>query len=166
MRFHLFACLAVLLLALASPVRAAEEKDHGKVALGFHSIVAPIGARIQVAEYYGLDLGVGFSSTKGQDDTAIDIGVPITVKELNGVRVLFRPGFLAEKFDRPWGDTKVRTLSAELEGEGFFTDDFSVSAAFGVASQTVDRPRVEDVTTWRSTGGEFTNVGFHLYLFK
>jgi hypothetical protein len=137
-----------------------------RTALGFHNVAAPVGARIALSENYALDVGVGFSSQDNRDDWAFDGGLPITLKGWRGARALFRPGVLYEKEDLGYGDRRTTTLSAELEGEAFLVKDLSVSAAFGVAHRSVDQPGAGDKTESRSTGGEFTNVGFHLYLFR
>lgn len=156
------ACLFLLSAFLARPASAG-------IALGFHSTTAPLGIRASLGEYYAVDLGVGFLARNGEknDATAFDIGLPLTVKEFDRLHVLLRPGVLFENFEGRLGTTRVRTLSAEVEGEAFLFPQLSVSAALGVARQTVDPAGAgNNETAWVSTGGEFTNVGFHLYLFK
>jgi len=159
-----------LLVCLAFPASAATcragvkhraaavpaERENG-TAVGFHSLAAPIGMRLGVSEYLSLDLGAGFTSRDNQDDWALDGGIPITMKSWKGARALFRPGVLYENRN----DIGKTTISAELEGEAFVAKNFSVSAALGIAHvESQGESRI------RSTGSEFTNVGFHLYLFR
>lgn len=177
-RFVIIAALFLLSIHLALPAQASPCKQSrnattgryeraNRTAIGFHSTKAPIGLRLGLVNHVGLDLGAGFSSEFNRDQSAFDVGVPITVKSWRGARALFRPGVLYERCELPNGDRKTTTLSAELEGEAFLIKDFSVSAAFGVAHRELDSPNaIENESFWTTTGGEFTRVGVHLYLWR
>lgn len=166
-RYVAFAFLFLLSAFLALPAFAYERDKQGrfisnKSAVGFHSTSAPIGARIAVAKSFALDLGVGFSSSDDVDTWAFDGGIPITLKSWQGARALFRPGILVSNYEAPWGDFRTTTVSAELEGEAFLVSNFSVSAAMGLAHESDDSGE----SSVKATGGKFTNVGFHLYLWR
>lgn len=141
-----------------------------RTAVGFHNVAAPVGVRFSVGDRCAFDVGVGFSSSDRADVWTLDAGVPITVVSTDKcglVRALFRPGVLYENQECVGGDINTTTLSAELEGEAFLAKCFSVSAAFGVAHESIDYPgRAENETRTYTTGGEFTRVGMHLYLFR
>jgi len=135
--------------------------------LGFHTKDAPLGVRFGLSDDISLDLAAGFSSADFGDRTTFDVGLPYTLKEWSCVRALLRPGVLYSTCDVPLGDRNTTTLSLELEGEAFLCRQISVSAAFGVAHESVDLPGAsENVTRTYTTGGEFTRVGMHLYLFR
>jgi len=152
---------------LSSTTAPAPEAERAITGLGFHSTEAPIGARIGLTEYLSLDVGVGFNSRDRNDRTTFDVGLPYTVKEWPCLRALIRPGFTHENQECVGGDINTTTLSAELEGEAFLCKQISVSAALGVAHESRDLPGVADnETRTYSTGGEFTRVGMHLYLWR
>jgi hypothetical protein len=156
--------------------------EHKKGSIGFHSLDAPLGVRWWlVSEKVALDLGLGFQSDEafGYPDEkvtswAVDVGVPIVVKSWNRVHVLFRPGILYESqqvvmtspptaFDTD--DAKTINVRGEIEVEAFLLENFSVSASTGVGYQSIDPPGSgEKVTSFSTIANEFTNVGFHVYL--
>lgn len=174
---------------LSTPAFAADDTtmpagQHNKGGLGFHNSGAPLGVRWWlVSEKYALDLGIGFHSEKALPDYpdekvtgwALDVGVPIVLKSWDRVHVLFRPGIFYESqkvvvtsppvaFDTE--NEKTFNVSGEIEAEAFLLKNFSVSASIGIAYQSIDQPGAGDKITSLSTiGNEFTNVGFHVYLF-
>lgn len=180
----LFALLTIApALALADDLAPAEHKSIG---LGFHDVEAPVGVRWWLAgQKVGIDLGVGFSSSSAtlegypDDNTstlAFSAGVPIVVKSWERVHVLFRPGFfyhkeevvvsdagLAEPFATE--DIKTMRISGELEAEVFLMNNLSVSASHGIAYESVDFGGPDDQTGFGTVGNNFTDIGFHMYLF-
>jgi hypothetical protein len=180
----LFALLTIApALALADDMPPAEHKNIG---LGFHDLDAPVGVRWWLAgQKVGIDLGVGFSSASAtlqgypDDNTtslAFAAGVPIVVKSWPRVHVLFRPGFFYHKeevvvsdagLSEPFATEDVKTLriSGELEAEVFLMDNLSVSASHGVAYESVDFGGPDKQTGFGTLGNNFTDVGFHMYLF-
>lgn len=181
----LFALLAVPASAPAQDMPAGEHKNIG---LGFHDLSAPVGVRWWFAgQKVGVDLGIGFSSESAtfdgfpDDNTsrlAFDVGVPIVVKSWPRVHVLFRPGFFYEKDEEiepgldplvdPFEtfDVKTMRISGELEAEVFLMENLSVSASHGLAYESIDVEGLDDKATGFGTlGNNFTEVGFHMYLF-
>lgn len=170
-RSILIASLALLLAspAFAAPCKHATNQNRNaatgryehanRTAVGFHSTAAPLGVRAHLMGNVGIDLGLGFSSQDNLDTWTFDGGLPITIVKRGWLSALLRPGATYDKCETLLGDRKTTTLSAEVEGEAFLVKDFSVSAAFGVAHET-------GTDEWHSTGGEFTRVGMHLYLFR
>lgn len=184
--------LAVILMALVTPTLASAQDmpsgEHKKIGLGFHDLSAPVGLRWWLAgQKVGIDLGIGFSSESAtfegypDDNTsrlAFDVGVPIVVKSWSRVHVLFRPGFFYEKDEEvaenldplvdPFEafDVKTMRISGELEAEVFLMDNLSVSASHGLAYESIDVEGLDDKATGFGTiGNNFTEVGFHMYLF-
>jgi hypothetical protein len=183
------AALMSLVCVLSTPARADNMNmpagEHKKGSIGFHNITAPLGVRWWLmGEKVALDLGLGFHSEKAVASGypnekvtgwAVDVGVPIVMKSWNRVHVLFRPGILYESqqevvtspptaFDTD--NEKTFNLSGEIEAEAFLLDNFSVSASTGIAYQSIDPVGPGDkITSFSTIGNEFTNVGFHIYLF-
>ena len=178
----ILASMFLLSIWLASPAMAAPKKcsDCGharnaatgqyertnQTAVGFHVTQAPLGIRTHLSGNVNLDLGVGFSSRDSRDDLTLDGGLPIEGKKWSGARVLFRPGVCYSKHEKNGPDVKTTAISAEIEGEMFPVRNFSVSAALGVAHTSTDFGVGDDVNEWHATGGEFTRVGVHLYLWR
>jgi len=185
------AALVSLSCLLSTPARADDNMNmpagqHHKGSIGFHTLSAPLGVRWWLMEEkVGLDLGLGFHSEKAVPDYpddkvtgwAIDVGVPIVMKSWSRVHVLFRPGLLYESqqvvvspgppvaFDTD--NEKTFNLSGEIEAEAFLLENFSVSASVGLAYQSIDPVGSGDkITSFSTIGNEFTNVGFHIYLFQ
>jgi hypothetical protein len=183
----LFALLTILpALALADDMPPAEHKSIG---LGFHDVDAPVGVRWWLAgQKVGIDLGVGFSSESAtldgypNDNTsslAFSAGVPIVVKSWERVHVLFRPGFFYHKEEvvvsdgfatptpEPFATQDIKTIriSGELEAEVFLMSNLSVSASHGIAYESVDFGGPDKQTSFGTLGNNFTDIGFHMYLF-
>lgn len=162
--------LAAALLALPS-ISSAQTDRSGKVAIGYFDPEAPLGARYQVSQKVGLDLGFGFAQAEiGDDPTTatpgdekknlqlhIEAGVPFTLIQRDHVNFFFRPGVLF-RFIPTYNQATVpdpyekkteseSAVSLILGAEWFPTDDLSLSVGHGlqfVSSKGVD---ANDLTT-------------------
>lgn len=179
--------------ALAQDGKTAEHKSIG---IGFHDVDAPLGVRWWLSnQKLAIDLGIGFGSQEagnGYPDEsaknwAIGVGVPIVMKSWPRAHVMFRPGLLYQSQEvvisngppPPAGepfDTDNETslfISAEIEGEAFLLENFSISASAGIGFESTqpadfdptDALEPEKETSFSTFGNNFTNIGFHLYLF-
>lgn len=183
----MFALLTILpAFALADDMPPAE---HRSIGLGFHDSDAPIGVRWWMAgQKVGIDLGLGYdreaASTLGftafpdehLSKFTINAGIPIVMKSWSRVHFLFRPGIsyasqqLPDTLATPanFSTLKEKTLriTGELEAEVFLADNFSVSASHGIGYESFD-PAYSDKkeTAFFTLGNNFTNIGFHVYLF-
>lgn len=198
--FSVFAAILVIPICALSGLARAQEgmtAEHKSVGIGFHNTDAPLGVRWWLSgQKLAIDLGVGFGSNeafngypdKSVSNWAIGAGVPIVLKTWSRVHVLFRPGILYESQDvvisdgppPPIGDpfdTDNETdlfITAEIEGEAFLFENFSVSASAGISYQShrpadfdpTDGLEPEKETSFNTFGNNFTNIGFHLYLFR
>lgn len=170
-------CMVAIALA-ASASSALAQPMHYSGGLGFHRTQAPIGLRWWLSgQKIALDAGVGFGSQDLGDETisnwAIDIGLPIALKTWDRVHFMVRPGILYQSFEdfvtAPVFDTDnetVMTILAELEAEVFLAENMSVSASHGIGIVNTN-PAFggESTTDWSTFGDNFTEVGFHVYLF-
>jgi len=178
------AAFLVLLFGIpALPARAQDQPpaEHHSVGIGFHNANAPIGVRWWLSnQKLAIDLGFGFHSEPSELFTdehlkgwAIDAGVPIVLKSWTRFHALLRPGLYYEhqETDVP-GPTfapakdKLFIVSGQIEAEAFLVDNFSVSAATGIAWQKSDPEFGDSETSFITEGGNFTTVGFHAYLFR
>ncbi|HZI89471.1 MAG TPA: hypothetical protein VFD83_03360 [Candidatus Polarisedimenticolia bacterium] len=179
---------ALLSLCCFLPLSAlAQDNDHARhknVGVGFHETTAPLGVRWWFGEQkIGVDLGLGFGSDPSftyPDEKlthyAISAGVPIVLTSWDRVHVLFRPGILYESqqveatvFPAPFDteNEKTMTISGVIEAEAFLLENFSVSASTGVAYESFDPGfGLDKENSFRTVGGNFTNVGFHVYFLK
>jgi hypothetical protein len=186
------------LLALSGPALAQNEMtaEHKNVGFGFHDVDAPLGVRWWLSnQKLAIDLGVGFGSGEAEngypDESvkhwAIGAGVPIVMKSWPRVHVLLRPGLLYQSQEvvisdgppPPIGDPfdtdneKRLSITAEIEGEAFLLENFSVSVSAGISYESftpadfdpTDTVEPEKETSFNTFGNNFTNIGFHLYLF-
>jgi hypothetical protein len=159
-----------------------ELPEHYNGSLGFHNLTAPLGGRWWLGgQKIGLDFGLGFASepASGYDEDltnwAVEVGVPIVVKNWDKVHVLFRPGLLYESEEvqmtsppTPFAtdDMTSFSLTAEIEAEVFIVDNFSVSASHGIGFFSVDPAGGGDSSTSFGTlGNNFSLIGFHVYFF-
>jgi hypothetical protein len=170
--------IALVVLALVLGAGAASAQTHYAGALGFHDVDAPVGLRWWFSgQKIGLDVGLGFGSEEIADENfshwALDVGLPVMLKSWDRVHFLVRPGIVyrsQEVVTDPGPplvtdeDTSL-TLQGELEAEVFLADNFSVSAAHGLAIVNTDPAAGGSSTDWGTTGANFTNIGFHVYLF-
>lgn len=170
--------LALLLMTFFAT--SALAATHAKGGLGFHHSSAPIGIRWwNAGQSMAFDFGVGFSSNETTDsmgdskrlnDFAVEFGVPFVMKSWDAVHILFRPGILFDRdtFSAAEDDNSRNNIdiTAEIEGEVFLADNFSVSASHGVGVSIVGGVGDADGTMHFGTmGGNFTDVGFHMYFF-
>jgi hypothetical protein len=187
---RLLLAVACSLSLFATASFAQQDATHASGGLGFHDIAAPVGIRWWMSgQKLGIDLGVGFGSDPSlidPDETvshfAFDVGVPIVMHSWEGAHVLFRPGLLYTSrqvgFDSDPGagftfDTDNATslnIRAEIEGELFLRDNFSVSASHGLefvssqaANTTPGSPDPDSQSSFGTIGRQLTEVGFHLY---
>ncbi len=164
--------------------------EHNSIGLGFHTGTladvgdvtihgAPIGMRWWLpGQRIGIDAGFGLGSSDvpGTDESlshwAIDIGVPFVLKSWNKVHFLARPGvnFGSEDIEvdtAPFAKDQLTLFgfTAELETEVFLADNVTVSASHGIGYLSANPPGPGDnITQWGTLGREFTQVGFHVYL--
>jgi len=190
-RFGLIlAASAVIAPGLGGAALAAEEYSgghtHKQVALGFHSVEAPLGLRWWLSgRKVAFDLGFGFTSEPAAIDPnesersfAIEAGVPLVAYSWNRAHALFRPGILYQSeqigFDADGGtpgiqfDTDSQTtfdVMLEGEAEAFLVDNISVSAAHGFGFRRFDPGSGADSqTSFGTRGNNFTTIGFHIYM--
>lgn len=171
--------LVVLALAVTAGLASAQTAPvPGAWALGFHHIDAPIGIRWWLSDRVALDAGLGLGSEENAafDENlskwALDLGLPILLRSYDRLNFMVRPGLMfmnEETVTDPGppvetGDDSFMTVGVELEAEAFLTNRFSVSAAHGFAFMNSDPAEGESTTDWGTTGAQFTNIGFHLYL--
>ncbi len=141
-----------------------------------------IGGRHWFSSRAGFDLGAGFNTFHREEGTqekrytsySFDAGIPISLKRWDKVNFLVRPGFqygmLEEKDDTslPTVTTKWTMLgvTGELEVEWMVADKVSLSAAHGLGWHTMkdDGTPVSKYTAFGSSGANFTELGFHVYL--
>jgi opacity protein-like surface antigen len=184
-----FLALAALALLLAAPAHAQGPKG----GLGFHTANSPflhlpltsldseasptVGGRHWFNSNVGVDAGIGYSQLKVDPNTStwtgftFDLGVPISVKKVNDkVNLILRPGFQWGSLEDESGTPTVKwtgmMFSGEFEVEWMVVDNLSVSAAHGFGYSRIEddgSPKTE-ITSFRTTGSSFTNLGFHVYL--
>lgn len=147
-----------------------------------------VGIRQWFSSQIGVDAAIGFASqniedngTKVQEGTgfAFDLGLPISLKSWEKVNFIFRPGFVYQSATvkdptdpTPPNEDKITVLavSGELEVEWMIAEKVSISAAHGIAysSLTIEdnASPVNEIkqTGFSTTGGNFTQLGFHVYL--
>jgi len=170
--------LALALTLIATGVSTAQP-NHPSIGLGFHRVEAPLGVRWWfTGQKVAIDLGLGFGSDEVADEDlsqfAFDIGVPIMLKSWDRVHFMVRPGILYESqevFTDPPpppvdtdNDTQLSVLG-ELEVEVFLADNVSFSASHGIGITNTDFAGGGSSTTMGTFGANFTNIGFHVYLF-
>lgn len=179
--------LAVILVAFVVSIPAVATAqdmaaEHKSIGLGFHNDLAPVGVRWWLSgQKLGIDLGVGYDRTPAPtagehlSTFRFDVGVPIVLKSWSRFHFLFRPGlaYESEQVDAtvPLGNFETETnkdlmITGELEAEAFLLDNFSVSASHGIGYDSFDPAGPGDKeTSFFTLGNNFTNVGFHVYLF-
>ncbi len=190
MKKFLFAAAALSLL-LVIPAPDATAAPMG--GLGFRTAGSPfsalpispvqtsptIGFRHWMNDQVGFDFGLGYNQFKIEPSPetwtgfAFDVGLPISIKKVNDrVNFIFRPGFQwssLEDEDTSFPATVKWTtiaVSGELEVEWMVTDNLSVSASQGLAYHKLedDGSPKTTVTSFGTTGSNFTQLGFHVYL--
>jgi len=171
-------CMAVFGLIVSAGAALAQAPTHPSGALGFHRTEAPIGIRWWLSgQKIALDAGVGFGSHDeggtSLSNWALDIGLPIAVKSWDKVHFMVRPGilYLSQEELVPPGPATTDTgtdliVSGELEAEVFLVENVSISASHGIAIDNVNPAGGgASHTDWSTFGENFTQIGFHVYLF-
>ena len=176
------AAAATCVLPVTVPAQTEELPAHYNGSLGFHNLTAPLGGRWWFGgQKVGVDFGLGFQSTPAPSydekltGWAVEVGVPLVVKNWDKVHVLFRPGLLYESQEFEMtsppaafttDDQTSFSLTAEIEAEVFIVDNFSVSASHGIGFFSVDPAGGGDsVTSIGTLGNNFSHIGFHVYFF-
>ena len=169
-------CMVAIALIASAGAALAQGPTHYDGGLGFHNSQAPLGIRWWLTgQKIALDAGVGFGSNDTGTQTlshwALDIGVPIRLKSWDRVHFMVRPGILYLSEDVATGPTTNDTdtdmiIQGELEAEVFLVDNVSISASHGIAIDNFNPGGAGSSTTnWATIGNNFTEVGFHVYLF-
>jgi hypothetical protein len=174
-------CIGLVVLAIALSVGTAFAAEHKQGGLGFHDIQAPLGGRWWLnGDKIAIDAGLGFGSNEDVPTNtnlthwALDLGVPIALKSWDRVTFIVRPGILYTSQEEIIGpppppvntdNTTVFTFQGELEAEVFLADNFSVSAAQGFGISSTSFAGGGSASDWGTSGANFTNIGFHVYLF-
>lgn len=171
--------VVLALVAIAGTASAQGGADHFMGAVGFHSVDAPLGVRWWFNDNVAIDAALGLGSdedpavNENLSHWALDLGVPIVLRSFDRLRFTIRPGLMYQSQEVVVAagppvntdNTTTMTIGAELEAEVFLTENFSVSAAQGFAFVNTDPAVGPSTTDWGTTGANFTNVGFHVYLF-
>ncbi|HEY6194369.1 MAG TPA: outer membrane beta-barrel protein [Candidatus Eisenbacteria bacterium] len=141
-----------------------------------------LGIRQWFTPSVGFDLGVGynvFNSTQGaQRDQwtgfAVEAGLPFVAKRWEHVSFVVRPGFQfgtledQDKSAPPTLSTKWTSVgvSGEFEVEWMVADKVSLSASHGLGWNSLkdDATPSTKFTSFGTTGSNFTQLGFHVYL--
>lgn len=177
-RFVGLIVLSFVFTASAAWAQGTPEQYRG--ALGFHNVEAPLGIRWWVSDKLAIDaaIGIGSDENPAVDENlshwAIDLGLPILLKRFDRLNFMVRPGLMFQSQEvvvdpGPPVDTdndNTMSIGAELEAEVFLTDHFTVSAAHGFAFVNNDPAVGSSTTDWGTTGANFTNIGFHVYLWR
>jgi hypothetical protein len=147
-----------------------------------------VGVRHWFSEQMAVDGAIGVTSftiesngTKVNESTgfSFDAGVPISLKSWDKVNFILRPGIIYAtgtaknpSVTTPPNELKASAFmfTAEFEVEWMVADNLAVSAAhgFGYSSLKIednDSPVNEaKISGFDTTGGSFTELGFHIYL--
>jgi len=174
---HWIRLIVLALIVQAGVASAQGSPEHYKGALGFHSVDAPLGVRWWLSDKLAFDAGLGFGSNEVANENfsnfTFDLGLPVMLKSWDKVHFIVRPGILYHSQEvivalgpplNKDSDTSM-SIGGELEAEVFLADNFSVSAAHGIAIVNTDPAVGGSSTDWGTTGSNFTSVGFHVYLF-
>lgn len=151
------------------------------------TLTPTLGIRQWFTGQIGGDIGVGFLSVSDEldgtttDETtgfAFDVGLPISLRSWDRVNFIIRPGFAygtttaEDQSLTPPFEVKatVYSVSGELEVEWMLADRVSISAATGIAYNSLkleitDTPPVTfERKGFGTIGTNFTQLGFHVYL--
>lgn len=172
--------IGFVILALVSSMGPASAAEHMNGAVGFHDIQAPLGGRWWLSgQKIAIDAGLGFGSNENVavdvslNHWALDLGLPISLKSWDRVHFIVRPGILYTSQEEVTAvgppvltdNTTTLTVQGELEAEVFLVNNFSVSAAQGFGIVSTSFAGGGSATDWGTSGANFTNIGFHVYLF-
>ena len=141
-----------------------------------------VGGRQWFNEQVGVDFGVGYNSFKAeqgpQSETwtgfSFDVGLPIVLKKFDKVNFIFRPGFqwgsIEDKDETVSPTATVKytstSVSGTFEAEWMVADNLSVSASHGIAWASLKDDGTPELkfTSIGTTGNNFTQLGFNIYL--
>jgi len=165
---------AVLALVLASAAHAEEILSPTKIGIGFHGSETPLGVRWWVGKSVALDGGFGFDQADigGRKLTRLtgEFGVPLRLASWERVGFYLRPGIsytsqdMLQGFPFPSGTTDHGvTGSLKAEAEVFVVSRVSLSGSFGFQYSHHDNGALPSTDEFETTGGNFTNLGFHIY---
>lgn len=172
-RLFVIALVAVFGTIHTSHAFAEEQLSPTRFGIGFHGTRTPLGVRWWLGEKVALDAGFGTTSQdfQGQKLTRItgDVGVPFRLASWDRVGVHLRPGVEYSSEEVPTsffgdiGTDHVLTASLRVEAEVFLVSRVSLSGSFGLAFVNNEAAVGGTTQTWSTTGGNFTDVGFHVY---
>ena len=184
--------VAAATAVLAAGTAHAEEGTKG--GLGFRSRPIPIagfaaapfqavpsiGGRQWFTDQIGLDVGFGYNQAEVKPlpqkwtGYVVDVGVPLSLKWVSDrVNLIFRPSFqwarIEDKLETPPASAINYTGiggSGEIEVEWMVAERLSVSASHGVSYMRIedDASPKSTLTVFGTTQGNFTELGFHVYL--
>lgn len=141
-----------------------------------------VGGRQWFNAQIGLDLGLGYTTFEAKQGTnketwtgvSFDIGLPIVLKKFDKVNFILRPSFqygtLEDKDETifPTSTTKytMTGVTGSLEAEWMMAENVSLSAAHGISYGSLhdDGTPETKFTTFGTTGSNFTQLGFTIYL--
>jgi len=176
--------------AAAGLAHAADSTKQYMGGIGFRAPITPlsfalvepqaaptIGVRHWFNGMIGFDLAAGYYQAEIKPlpekftGYTVEAGLPITLKRPSEkVNLILRPGFQWGSLEDESGTPTIKwtgmTVSGEFEVEWMVADNLSVSAAHGFGYTRIEddgSPKTE-ITTFRTTGSSFTNLGFHIYL--
>ena len=143
---------------------------------------ATVGGRQWLNSQVGFDLGLGYNSFKAEQGTqsetwtgiTFELGLPMVLKKFDKVNFILRPGFqygtLEDKDETalPTLTTKytMTGVSGTFEAEWMVADNMSISASHGLAWASIKddgSPQIK-FTSMGTTGNNFTQLGFNIYL--
>lgn len=165
----------MVLLVMLAGTSVLAQNEHHPIGLGFHDSVAPIGVRYWFeGQKIGLDAAVGIETQDAGDeslmDFAFDFGLPLVIRSWDRVHALVRPGvqYISDQVLLAGDKERASTLGVllEIEAEVFLAENASVSASHGIRVTNYNPAGDGDSSTeFHTIGREFTQVGFHVYLF-
>ena len=186
-----FLALAALIF-LFVPARSHAQDHKGSWALGYWDKNAPLGVRYQVNEKVGIDLALGFQTSKGVDEAsattpektfttfAVDFGIPFNLVRTEHANFFFRPGLTSQMipyYVGPSGAATKKTLSnlavsGTLGAEWKATEHLTLSVGHGVEwdkSNPFVGPgdllgaEATKESTFGSRAFDITEIGFRWY---
>lgn len=184
---------AALMLAVAAAAHADSAQKQYMGGIGFRAPVTPlsyaliepqaaptIGIRQWFNRGFGFDLALGYyqAEIKPLPETftgyTVDVGLPITLKRPSEkVNLILRPGFqwgqLEDVDETPPPitiDWDLLGATLDLEVEWMVADKLSISASHGAGwFRLRDNGNPKTSRTYAGTlGSNFTQLGFHVYL--
>lgn len=166
--------VAACSLLLCTAAHAEEILSPTKIGIGFHGSETPLGVRWWVGKSVALDAGFGYEQTDAGGRTLQrvtgEFGVPFRLASWERVGFYLRPGIsytsrdMLQGFPFPNGTTDHGvTGSLKAEAEVFVVSRVSLSGSFGFEYNHHDNGSLPSTDDFGTTGGNFTNLGFHIY---